>query len=211
MLTGGCDLPTNSTFLLDLINKSIENCPNLLNGRKSHSMTWIDNSVAVIGGSDRTNKLNSVEIFKNKEWVKGSSINIPRVYHTSITCGKTSWVIGGFAKNELDSIEKYENNEWKLLELKLPTPSFGIGTVCIENYLLLLGGTMNNAPIDNVFYINTNKLEIKEVNKLEYPACFYYNHTFIDSTGCLTLDNSNSTIKCFSLDMASILKDKIFY
>ena len=120
LITGG-DQNMGNCFLLDLKREVFMNYPSLIYPRYWHSMSWIDNSPAVIGGEDDDKYLNSVEIFKDSKWIQGLSINISRSSHTSITHHKATWVIGGSSSKteKLDSIEKYEKNEWKILELKL--------------------------------------------------------------------------------------------
>ena len=206
LLTGGCNPPICSTFLFDLVNKTIENYPNLIKERRWHSMAWINNYPAVIGGDDGENGMISVEILKNWAWIEGPSINTPRSHHTSITCHKSAWIIGGINQIVLDSIEKYEKYQWKLIKVSLHIPSSLVCIMCIENSLLLLGGkNENNKIIDNILFMNTINLEIKEISKLKSPGRFPHTHIFIDSTQNMILGRSdNDKVICFEIDLKMI-------
>ena len=67
LITGGCECPTNYTFLLDLNTKVIQEFPRMIFKRRSHSMAWIANYPAIIGGYDGINVINCVEVYRNHE------------------------------------------------------------------------------------------------------------------------------------------------
>ena len=168
-------------------------------------MAWIANYPAVISGNDGKNQMINVEILKNGVWIEGPSINIPRSSHTSITCHKSAWIIGGINQNILDSIEKYEENQWKLIKLTSHIPSNYVGIMCIENSLLLLGGiNANNKIIDNILFMNTINLEIKETNRLKSLGYFPYANIFMNSTQNMILGKSDNKVICFEIDLNKI-------
>ena len=85
-------------------------------------------------------------------------------------------------------------------------PSSLVCIMCIENSLLLLGGkNENNKIIDNILFMNTINLEIKEISKLKSPGRFPHTHIFIDSTQNMILGRSdNDKVICFEIDLKMI-------
>ena len=110
------------------------------------------------------------------------------------------------SKKYLDSIEKFEGNQWQLLSLNLIIPSSHVGLMCIENGILLLGGkTIGQKLIDNIFYIDTIKLEVKEKSKLSCDDYFKFNHVFTDlSKNLIAGCNNCGNFECFDLDLKKI-------
>ena len=138
-------------------------------------MAWIEGSPAVIGGQSMNKDISSVEVLKAGEWIEVSPINIPRDSHVSVTIPQGVWTMGGLLnKKRLNSIEKYENKAWSVINLVLPMPWSDIGVCSLENNLLLFGGkTPNNIITDMVIYINTETLSITRLTPLEIPVLFH--------------------------------------
>ena len=213
LFTGG-ELLKNDCFLMNLLNGEIKVYPSLCYGRYSHSMSWIENNPAVIGGTDGNFLLNSVEIFINGKWTEGAPINFHRCDHTSITTNGSTWIIGGFTNLCLDSVEKYEKNQWVVLNLKLLIPSRAIGILYIGNELILIGGINDSyEKIPNTYSINKINSTIKEENRLTIGANFYYNNCFINSidNSILGTNLDNNIIKVTFMKKnlkTKLLKDK---
>ena len=148
---------------------------------------------AVIGGTNNDNsidtEMNTVEILKSNKWTQGPSINIPRDSHTSVNHHNSVWVIGGINWNtRLDSIERFSGFEWKLIDLKLNIPCTGIGILCTQNCLLIIGGRSSpDNNINSIFWINLTDFNIKELTKINQSIYCASNHFFISSSEKLIL------------------------
>ena len=200
--TGGKKPPITETFIFDLKNKEILNYPSLIHKRKYHSMAWIKNHPAVIGGYDGKIFMSSVEIYKDNKWNEISSINIPRNNHTSIAIHESTWIIGGSNDFILDSIEKFENNQWILLSVNLFTPSKSVGIMHRDNYLFLLGGTnAYNEHIENISSIHIEELTFKKMKKLEIKADFLHNHFYINHNEVSIYGYNTKDMKLIKVDL----------
>ena len=211
LFTGGYNPAQKATFIIDLVTENIVECSNLLTPRRAHSITWIYNSPAVIGGVNGQGiKINSMEIFKNNYWINGPSINISRSSHSSISYQNVSYIIGGVNNSLLESIEKFSNGEWKLLEINLLMPCVSITPICIENNLLVIGGNTSNDKIessDRMFIINPIDLKIEELRRFNEPIRNTYNQIKINLNEILLfgLDaNSKLITRDIKLNLSSI-------
>ena len=176
---------TNKCYILNVENKEIVEFPYLKYPRRRHSMTWLDKNPAVIGGDngDNCHSIKSVEMFKNDKWIEMAPINIARYYHVSVCTQQNSWVIGGaYDYTILDSIEKYGNNSWSVLKLRLNTPIAAVGVCSLENNIILFGGMKSETEaIKNTFLIDINNLCITELNQIRAPGYFGDGSTYVDS------------------------------
>ena len=72
-----------------------------------------------------------------------SSIVEPRKWLSAICFKGIPWIVGGFNYNRLDSIEKYENKRWTLIDFRLERPLTSVGLACNEAGILILGGKID--------------------------------------------------------------------
>ena len=126
--------------MFDIITETAMALPSLMNARDWHAMAWIDGNPAVIGGQNRKTALNSVEVFRNNEWIGIAPLNIPRASSTAITIQNITWVVGGYNVELLNSIEKYQEQRWVIVEIALPIPLNCPGVCGLGNNLQIFGG-----------------------------------------------------------------------
>lgn len=185
LFTGGCDElnGTRDAFVLDIESELIIELPHLRVPRKAHSMAWINGFPSVIGGYTQRKWMKSVEIFKDNAWVKIESLNMPRSGAASTSFLNTTWVIGGYNNDELNSIEKYEGKRWNLLEIKLPFYYEGIGLCCIDSYFLIFGGFKNYHEFSKDIYIATHDwTRIEKIDsELSRPMRFFCNQLKVEA------------------------------
>ena len=145
-------------------------------------MSWIKNYPAVICGNNGNNvNISNVEIFKNNEWIEIEPVNIARGVHSSITFYKSVYVIGGgkFSPDKKqwteNSIEKYSNDAWELLQVKLINPCYFNLLVCFNNNIAIIGGyNLDKDKRNNsVYFLDTFKLEIDLVNEITEADSFH--------------------------------------
>ena len=195
LFTGGKiseDIQSNYCFILDVSTEEITECPPLQNARIWHSMAWVGGNPAVIGGNSISKEIESVEVLTAGKWVELSPINIPRSAHTSLNTQQEVWTIGGFRnENILDSIEKYQNNAWSIINLRLPTPLGNIGMCSLENNLLLFGG-YNYDNVDSSIYINNKTLSISNLNRIQNPLRFTYNSLLVGDSKHISIVGKDS-------------------
>lgn len=206
LFTGGAnddETLKNVAYILDLENESISNLPPLNTPRKLHAMTWICGCPAVIGGISNKKPIDSVEIFFGNTWVEIESINIPRSCSTAISTNKASWLIGGVTDIYINSLEKYDG-AWKLMNIDLPIISAGIGLICSENSLILLGGqTTESTKIEKTYYVDTMKNTIHEMENLDFPASFASNLILVEKDKVIGLGRGNDkNILATNIEMA---------
>ena len=163
-------------------------------------MAWIGGNPAVIGGDSMNKEIASVEVLIAGKWVEVSSINVPRVSHSSANTSQAVLTMGGLCKNGyLDSIEKYQNNTWSIINLRLPIPCCGIGICSLENNLLLFGGKNNfeNSGVisrDTAIYIDTESLLIAKLKPLQEPLGFYYNSLVVVNSELISIFGIDSAV-----------------
>ena len=173
-------LCSNSAYIVEVDTGNIIELFPMNTSRKWHSMTWINGFPAVIGGNDGEKSIESVEIYKNDRWEQNSPINIARDTCTSICSQSEVWIIGGINKSTLDSLERYKEGVWKVVDIRLPMPLAYVGLCFLEDYLLLFGGkTRGSKAVDSVYCFDIEQKCMKEVSNLGTPASCSLNTVFI--------------------------------
>jgi hypothetical protein len=198
MFTGGWENLGRENFILNINTEEIKIIPGLNNYRKWHTMTWIDDSPAVIGGMGGNKNLNSVEIFRNDIWVRVAPITIPRCSASGIAISNTTWIVGGFDKTLMNSIEKYQNGTWTVFEVQLPFPNASIGLISLGENILMLGGGRSDNKKDDIFYLDTNKLTITEIATLAEANYFNSNQIYLNGEE-LSILGSDTTLSIVNL------------
>ena len=169
-------------------------------GRGFHTMSWINDQPAVIGGKDPDdNKLNSVEVFDGNRWVEIAPLNLARDNTTACCTGPATYVIGGWIEEggvlkKTATIEKFMDNAWHILDLTLPVPSARTGAIPrSESSFLVLGGIIEpNDPTGNVWVVSEQAAE--PVAPLEGPCCFEFNMFVVGDSLVSALDRNGKVI-----------------
>ena len=167
LITGGGDKPHNQCCTFTITSNTIGSAPSMKHNRKSHCITWQNGYPCVIGGLD-TVPINNVEILVGDEWIEIASLNIARFSCTAVNHKGLIWCIGGANQNKIkfDTIEIFENNCWNILNLRLFEPSYAIGAICLENYILLYGGrNSKDEDINTAYLLDTS---VNEIRKWDY-------------------------------------------
>ena len=189
LITGGYTNKTvqNRCFTLNINTGCLSDAPAMKIPRERHALTWFNGFPCVIGGSDGNKSINNAEILVGVQWVNISPLNIPRNSFTAINHKGIIWCFGGKSQGTnsisiLDTIEKFENNCWKVLNLKLNQPCDSLGALSLENQILLYGGgDADDAELTDVYTINTDYDSIFRVGSLRKPAFVTQNPLFITS------------------------------
>lgn len=180
LVTGGGNDERSMTlaFMVNLQNKNITQIASMDEGRKKHSMAWMENCPVVIGGFGTDASLVSVEMLKNNFWTKVDALNQPRNSATSINVFDEIYIFGGVnMKIPLNSIEVYFNKTWRLLTVVLPQPCYHVGLCFIEKGILLVGGVDHNYKIvKNLQYFDIEKERVIKLPDIDGAAAFNSSH-----------------------------------
>ena len=196
----------NRCYNLNITSGTIYFAPGMKFKRIKHRITWLNNVPCVVGGHDGVRAINNVEILVGDKWIEISPLNIARCYPTAINHKGAIWCIGGvdINDNKLDSIEKYENSLWVILQIKLFEPSFSIGGVCLENSILLYGGrNKNDKALSTAYLIDTDMSIITQMENISTPACFTQTLCHLSAGGIFQYDNHGRLQK---IDLKTIIR-----
>lgn len=146
------------TYEFDVLNKTLIEHAEMIVGRRRHILTELRPGVFIATGGSNQNEevLRDCEAFivgKNT-WIKISSLNYPRFYHTAFSYkGSSLYVIGGCHTNNsslvnLNTIERIElsrdlNGSWEILSVKdlsLLKPRSRLSYLFINSEKILLFG-----------------------------------------------------------------------
>ena len=181
LITGGLTYNDTNCFVLNIATEQLTQIKKMNIDRKWHGMAWIDGNPAVIGGFNGFSEIRSVEVLKDSQWVNASDINIARDNLKAISFRNTVYIFGGAGNGfdeefpvRLDSIEKYENSKWTVLNIKLNQGLSSSCLVCVGFHILVFGGyNSEKMPSNTVFSFNLMGLEICELEKMENFLAFY--------------------------------------
>ncbi|OMJ68500.1 hypothetical protein SteCoe_34023 [Stentor coeruleus] len=194
LITGGSGEYSRSAKILNIATRNIESLPSLNIGRKFHTLTFIDGFPAVLGGAFEVSpsseknlkQLKSVEVFKNNEWQRISDLNLERSCISAVYTGKYTWAFGGFGFSTLDSIEKFVNGKWILLEISLPFPVRSSLTYALGDNILIIGGKISGGKDTNsVLYFNPNSEQFIAVRSLQFENNFPQNCFYLENGGTI--------------------------
>lgn len=166
--------------IINITTNAIRQIQSLNVGRYWHTVTWYEDEIMVIGGSNGECSLNSVEIYKNSIWKFLAPLNRPRQSLSSVTVLDSVYVLGGLDRY---SIEKYHKNKWIILKVRLPTMMSATGVIGIsQNILLIYGGGYRNTFFSKIFKLNLQTGVKKTIGHTEregrvpYGTCIFQNN-----------------------------------
>lgn len=179
------------TYEFDILNKTMIEKADMNIGRRRHILTELRSGVFIATGGSNQNEevLRDCEAYlmgKN-QWVKISSLNIPRFYHTAFSFNNTHlYVIGGCHTNNsslvnLNSIERIElsyelNGSWEILSVKdlnLLKPRSRLSYLFIDSQkILLFGGIPDYQPV--LLNINNQEITLAD-NQFYIEGRFFFN------------------------------------
>ncbi|OMJ67473.1 hypothetical protein SteCoe_35364 [Stentor coeruleus] len=191
LITGG-DIDgqvLDNVYILKLPEKYMKQIHPLKAGRKWHSMAWINKSPCVIGGSNGSNDLASVEMYFENDWVTVKDLNMPRSSLSSISYRNTVWVVGGISGNDIRSIEKYEDGIWNLLDIRFDHSVSSVALICLGDKLLIIGGTNKTNNQSLFLSFDTENEEILHSKTLEDEYYFPYNMCIVENSVIKVIDN----------------------
>ena len=153
--------------------KEVKRIANMNYSRYRPMATFVKGLPAVIGGTGSNHiELNTVEVLQDNQWIQIANLNVARCNHACGFIGEFTYVFGGQDRrgSTIDSIEKFSNDVWKLISIKLPFSAWGIGSCKItHNSLLLIGGFRFSASSE-VYEWNEEKCIKRQ--SLNRPAGF---------------------------------------
>lgn len=179
------------TYEFDILNKMMVEKAEMNVGRRRHILTELRNGVFIAtGGSNQAEEvLRDCEAYlmgKNV-WIRISSLNMPRFYHTAFSCNNSQlYVIGGCHTNNsslvnLNSIERidlsYElNGSWEILSVKdinLLKPRSRLSYLFVENNkILLFGGIPDYQAV--IYNITTQDISLAD-SQFNIEGRFFFN------------------------------------
>lgn len=196
LITGGIYNPTLACRV-SIDTQKITLLPPLKIPRKWTAMAFIENKPAVIGGapSNSLEGMTSVELFE-EEWTEGAPINIPRNSHSAARNEEITYIFGGYHINTShDTVEKYMNGEWIVLNAKLPFcgSSIGVWHSKGKGFLILGGYDAQFQPSEKVYLWNEDKVEV--LPELEKKVGFWYNMWMKEGRSIVSVDHTHNFIK----------------
>ena len=139
-------------------DNQLERDSKMLSPWNAHAITWVEDSIYVLGGFSGKEWLNTVEVYvpadgeRPSQWVKWASMKHRR--HYLAACSLAEWyiyVFGGFfggSDSEInESIEWYcpWENVWSLLTIRLKNPLWACVAVPFDdNNIVIIGGKNKN-------------------------------------------------------------------
>ena len=177
LITGGCidDEMYNNCYTLNLVSGTMNDAPSMKYSRGLHCITWLNGFPCVIGGDDGEAIIKTTEVLVGTEWKEIPSLNIARYSFTAINHNSLVFCLGGKDKqhDKLETIEKFEDNAWKILDLRLFEPSYSIGAMCLENMILMYGGrNKSDENIFRVYALDTKSDVISQVGTIRESVRF---------------------------------------
>jgi hypothetical protein len=182
------------TYEFDILNKSLIEKADLKIGRRRHILTELRCGVFIASGgcnqSDEVLRDCEAYITGKDKWVKISSMNFPRFYHTAFAFnyGSSSsylYAVGGCDTGtscliNLNSIERIELDQdlkgtWEVLEIKhsgLFKAKSRLSYIFIEtNKIILFGGI----PDHQAVLFDFKSLEMSDANQYNIEGRFFFN------------------------------------
>jgi serine/threonine protein kinase len=166
IITGGLKNSTG-VFKINISTSTAVKMNDLNVDRSWHAMIYHLDSIFIIGGrSDQKNPVNSTEyINTNSEdicketWQMSANLQRERENASAISMNRCIYVMGGSNKVEnrwtlMDSIERYENDQWEELFIRLEKPSCNVGLInTSDKELLVVGGGREKGTHSNEIYL----------------------------------------------------------
>jgi len=179
------------TYEFDVLNKTLREKADMNVGRRRHILTELRCGVFIATGGSNSNEevLKDCEayIIQKNQWVKISSLNIPRFYHTAFSYNMSQlYVIGGCHNSNsnlvnMNTIERidlnYElNGCWEILNIKdlsLLKPRSRLSYLFITGEKVLLFGGI---PDYQAVFLDLMKQEIFLAdNQFNIEGRFFFN------------------------------------
>ena len=182
LLITGDGLPGQKSIILDTVSEEIVELPSLKVPKRGYAMAWIDGFPGIIGG--RINNLNvkGVEIYKENKVVQVASLKFARRGHSACSYRTDVWVFGGITDSgeRMDSIERYQNKEWNIVEARMLVPCANPGLLCFGNEIVILGGLgENDKEICEVGVYEVDRDSVRRTNTLEKELSFAQNLFYV--------------------------------
>ncbi|OMJ74112.1 hypothetical protein SteCoe_27032 [Stentor coeruleus] len=183
LVTGG----SGYAYQAFIITKDLEIKPivSLTHPRFWHCTGYIQGYPAVAVGTEKSRQpkvfVNTVEIYKNGQWYDLPSTNINRASAAMITNNNYTYLCGGVVtdgnyNNIINTIERFENNSWVILNICLPDNI--LSPACYfrsDNEIAFFGGEKaGKVYSDRIFAINVDNGDVNEMGKLSKKTKFTY-------------------------------------
>ncbi len=145
--------------------------------RKEHALVRLGTDIYVIGGYNGKSKtfLRTCERFNmhDNRWLPIASLNTQRCAFAATSLnGEKLAVCGGYdGKKRLDTIELYDprEEEWKLLETKLPLPLSNLAAFNpFRDRVVILGGGLSTGFYTSVQMMNMKTGELSTLAPINY-------------------------------------------
>lgn len=191
MVTGGKNMPYQ--VILITANSEIVNLVSMWNPRYWHSMGYIDGypavAVGAISHSPTKVFLNSVEVYKDKAWVKYPDTILKRASAAMAWHGNFSYIVSGVITDgnglvRICDIEKWNGNEWALLGVKTNLGLISPGCVCLsDDRILIVGGeTEKNTYVNQVVVVEIACGGVINIGQMtDGTKCTYGQIKFVDN------------------------------
>jgi hypothetical protein len=153
LITGGAKKPTG-VYEMVAETLAVTARADMNEGRMWHSLCLFQGEVLVIAGrTPAKTAIASVEVLRETGWTMLAPLNTPRDSATAVVHDGAVLVAGGSTNRGgrwelLNSIERLEGEEWKVLTVELPLKLGGVGLVSVgPSNLIVCGGHMNKGAL----------------------------------------------------------------
>ena len=125
----------------------------------------------------------------NKQWRKGTPLNMRRCEHAAVMCNGGVYVMGGFFQGNLDCMERIDSidllqssstssstcaSNWVTMRCRLSMPRSKCCAVAVHNrYIVVMGGTYNRlGNLSSVDIIDTSNHTVTAGPRMNVPRSF---------------------------------------
>ena len=208
-ITGGRKIP-DQVLIINSLTWEISQGPKLSQGRYWHSMSVIQNKIAVIGGviGEKKSKLalNSVEVLKNGKWSTFPSLIYPRSESLCCYHSKVTFVLfGHYYKKGVGhlqkGLEKWNGTNWELICLKVPfrhRDNACAYAVDQKSFIVFGGSDVDEESLKSVVEYDVEEKKISLKDDLKKGEDFVYGQTF-RIKDLIWLEGKSNEMICYRL------------
>lgn len=174
IFTGGNTHP-NSAFEFDLAVGKETQLEYMKKGRMWHGVCALGEAVYAVGGREETGgrPQASTEVLESQTWRELPPLNTPRESMTLLSHLQAVLAFGGFDGDQrLTTIEKYENEGWTVLSVRLPAPRQMPGVLLSASKALVVGGQDSQEDQTSVFELDLDTGELQ--TKTPLPVADFF-------------------------------------
>lgn len=189
-----------SILIVDILKETFYISNKIATKKKFEALSFLGDSVAMIGGETKNGLLGIVESFDGFKFVSHSKLNLPRSRAQAIKHLGYTYVFGGNTNLEDFTVEKFDNG-WRILEI---TPIYNVlefGLVSYKDDILLFGGSISVWSQNKVYRFVPGTGEFKQEKDMPVEASVRFNTsvTYAKDTFYF-IDPKNMMINSYNLE-----------